>query len=184
MGEQKHTAFAMQALGFADLFNIKVGDQKVGGATPYRVQMSAPDGPSTGGGAQSVQHIKLVPDGGQPVIVAGSADSKEKTAELRTFEYLAQQHSQRFKGAQIPLDRVQYNAFFKRAQSFLGDQGIHVTTTEASRSVAAPPPKKSGMSAGAIVGILVVVLAIVGAAFFVVTKSKKPAQPPAATQPE
>src|SRR5581483_8970836 len=185
MGEQKHTAYAMQALGFADLFNVRVGDQKVGGPTPYRVEMAAPDGPSTGGGKQSVQHIKLVPDGGQPVIVAGSADAKEKSAELRTYEYLAQAHAQRFKGAKLPLDRVQYLAFFKRAQTFLTEQGINVTTTDASKSVETPAPKKSGMSAGAIVGILVVVAALVGAAFFAVMKSKKPAQPPAAqTQPE
>ena len=178
MGEQKHTAFAMQALGFADLFNVKVGDQKVGGATAYRVEMSAPDGPSTGGGKQSVQHIKLVPEGGQGVIVAGSVDQSAKSAELRTYDYLAQAHAQRFKGAQIPLDRVQYAAFAKRAETFLTEQRFSVSKSDAARSVEPAAPKKSGMSPGAIVGILVVIAALVAAAFFFVMKSKHGAPTP------
>src|SRR4051812_8683003 len=105
MAEQKRTQFAMKALGFAELFNIKIGDQKVTGTTVYRVEMSAPDGPSTGGGKQAVQHLKLVPEvEGDAVIVAGSANQLEKSAEIRTYEYLADLHAQRFKGAPIPLD--------------------------------------------------------------------------------
>jgi LPXTG-motif cell wall-anchored protein len=178
MAEQKsHTAFAMQALGFADLFNVKVGEQRVSGATPYRVEMSAPDGPSTGGGKQAVQHIKLVPDGGQAVIVAGSANQVDKTAELRTFEFLAHAHGQRFKGAKIPLDRVQYLALVKRAQNFFNEHGISVTTIDAPRSVAPAAPAKTGMSSGTIVAIVIVVAALIAGAFLLVLKSKHGAAP-------
>src|SRR3954462_7620670 len=117
----------MRALGFAELFHIKTADRKGAGPAAYRVEMSAPDGPSTGGGKQAVQHIKLVPEvEGDAVIVAGSANQLEKSAEIRTYEYLADLHAQRFKGAAIPLDRARYGELVKRMQAFLTDQGLRV----------------------------------------------------------
>ncbi len=164
MGEQKRTQFAMQALGFADVFNMKVGDQKVSG---HRVELSAPDGPSTGGGKQSVQHIKLIPEGGGTVTVAGSADQMEKKAELRSWDYLQQLHSQRFKGKTLPIDRVQYAALLKRMQAFFADQGLAIVMVEAPTPVAAPVAVPGGGSKGmVIVTFLVVALAIAGAVFF------------------
>jgi hypothetical protein len=171
MSDPKHTAFAMQALGFADLFNIKVGDFKVNG---HRVELSAPEGPSTGGGKQSVQHVKLVGEGGVVLSVAGSADQIEKNAEIRTYEYLAELHAQRFKGAKIPIDRVQYLALVARMKAFFAEQGLHVVMIEPPRSITAPTARvpKVGMSPGAIIGIFVAVAAVIAGAMFFVLRSK------------
>ena len=176
MSEQKHTQFAMQALGFADLFNIKVGDQKVNG---YRVEMSAPDGPSTGGGKQSVQHVKLMAeDGSGSVIVAGSANQIEKSAEVRTYEYLADLHAKRFKGARFPLDKPGYNLLVARMKSFFAEQNLAVTMLDAPRPGAAGgrqvvrPSEPGAPSKGTMIGIFVAVAVIIAAAVFFVLRSK------------
>jgi len=170
MAEQKRTQFAMQALGFADVFNMKVGDQRVSG---HRVELSAPDGPSTGGGKQSVQHVKLVPEApGGPVVVAGTADPVEKKAELRSWDYLQQLHAQRFKGKTVPVDRVQYAALVKRMQAFFADQGLAVVMLEAApmASSGASPGAARTSSGAAIVIFVLVAAAIAGALFYFLRK--------------
>jgi hypothetical protein len=168
MAEQKRTQFAMQALGFAELFNIKVGDQPVSG---HRVQLTAPEGPSTGGGKQSVQHISLIPPGGGSVVVAGSADQVEKKAEIRTWEYLAQMHAQRFKGKTLPIDRNAYTDLVRRMQHFFSDQGLRVVMIDAPPGGAAEPAPAGGSSKMVLVAVfLVVALAVAVAAFFLLRK--------------
>ena len=103
----------------ADYFNTRVGRQARGG---HRVELAVPDGPSTGGGKQALQHIRLVPDAGARRHHCRIRQPSEKTAELRTWEHLAQLHAQRFKGKTIPLDRVEYNELLKRMQAFFGEQ--------------------------------------------------------------
>jgi hypothetical protein len=172
MAEQKRTQFAMQALGFADVFNLKIGDQKVSG---HRVELSAPDGPSTGGGKQSVQHIKLIPDGGGTVTVAGSADQMEKKAEIRSWDYLAQQYAQRFKGKTLPIERTQYAALVKRMLEFFTDQGLTVVMVEAPTPMAAaqrPGASPSGGSGGAMMLVVLVVVAALAAGVFFFLRHK------------
>lgn len=152
----------MKALGLAESFNLAVGDKKVAG---HRVELSAPEGPSTGGGKQSVQHIKLIPDGGGTVLVAGSADQVSRSAELRSYGYLAALHARRFRGAALPLDRAAYEELLRRAQAFFADRGLTVTRVETPPE---PPPTPRKGSAGLIAGVLVVVAALVGAAVYFV----------------
>jgi hypothetical protein len=58
--DARRTQIAMQALDFASVFNVVIGPERLAGSPGYRVEMSAPDGPSTGGGKQALQHVKLV----------------------------------------------------------------------------------------------------------------------------
>ena len=167
MAEQKHTAFAMQAVGFADLFNVKVGDQKVSG---HRVELSAPEGPSTGGGKQSVQHVKLVSPDGSSVIVAGSANQMDKTAEVRTFEYVADLHAKRYKGAKLPVDKPQYNLLVARMKAFFAEQDLSVSVLDAPRDASAPVAKPASSGATMAVIFAVIALLAAGAAFFILHK--------------
>src|SRR5437016_4524093 len=98
MSDPKRTEFAMQALSLAETFNLMRADERVKGPITYRVELSAPEGPSTAGGKQATQHVKLVPVGGGATIVAGSANQAESWAELRSFAHLKLLHGQRFKG--------------------------------------------------------------------------------------
>jgi len=174
MAEQKRTQFAMQAFGFAELFNLQLGDKPVAG---HRVELSAPDGPSTGGGKQSVQHVKLVPlDGAGPVTVAGSANQLDKLAEIRSFEYLAELHAQRFKGAEIPLDKAAYQGLVARMQAFFAEQGLRVVMLEPPRPVAGAPAKAAAAASGpspvAMVAIFAGVAAVIAAVLFFVLRAK------------
>jgi hypothetical protein len=142
---------------------------------PYVVELAAPEGPSTGGGKQGVLHIKLTPEVGGAVTVAGWANPFERTAELRSYDHIATAHAMRFHGQQIPLERAQYDALFARMHQFLAEQGLQV-------SVQAGPPKPSGAmqaqaapsssSIGLIIAILAIVAVVVGVGLFMFLRSR------------
>src|SRR3954469_1841031 len=168
MSDPKRTAFAMQALSLAEAFNLMLQAERVKGPVSYRVELSAPEGMSTAGGKQATQHVKLVPEGGGTTIVAGSANQAESWAELRTFEHLKVLHAQRFRGAEIPLNRVQYNEPLEKLKTFFATQG-HCTVRmaamprdEAPATIDARGPK-SGAS-GTLVIVLILVAALAAAA--------------------
>ncbi len=166
MSDQKRTAFALQALGLAETFNIMLQAERVKGPVTYRVELSAPDGMSTAGGKQATQHVKLIPEGGGNTIVAGSANQAEKWAELRTFEHLKVLHAQRFKGAEIPLNRVQYNELLGKLKSFFEQQGtcaVRMAELPRATADAAAAPATSGAS-GTMIMIIVLVIALAAAA--------------------
>ena len=163
MSDPKRTAFAMQALSLAETFNLMLQAERVKGPVSYRVELSAPDGMSTAGGKQATQHVKLIPEGGGTTIVAGSANQAEKWAELRTFEHLKVLHAQRFKGAEIPLNRVQYNELVEKLKAFFTQQGqCAVRMAELPRdagagaSSSASSPAKAGPSGTLIIAIILV----------------------------
>jgi len=88
MEEEKRTVYTREAIGLADRFGAFLGSDRITTGTKvvpndYHLELTAPEGMSTGGGAQAVQSIKLVPERG-PAIVCGTANQKEKTAEIRT----------------------------------------------------------------------------------------------------
>lgn len=141
-GLDARTQFAMQALGLAELFRFQFEDERLtGGGVAYTVELSAPDGPSTGGGTQALQHVKLVSQNGGPTIVAGSCNQVEKRGELRTFEYMTAQHARRFKGASLLLDRGSYNDLIKKLQAFFVERGLRVVMFDhAALPRAAEPP--------------------------------------------
>ncbi|MCA1665117.1 MAG: hypothetical protein LC659_12755 [Myxococcales bacterium] len=155
----------MQALGLAETFNLMLQAERVKGAVTYRVELSAPDGMSTAGGKQATQHVKLVPEGGGSPIVAGSANQAENWAELRTFEHLKLLHAQRFKGAEIPLNRVQYNELLEKLEAFFADK-CAVRMAEMPRG-AAPVGAATSSSKGAsgtVVLMIILVAALAAAA--------------------
>jgi hypothetical protein len=159
MSDPKRTAFAMQALSLAETFNIMLQAERVKGPVTYRVELSAPEGMSTAGGKQATQHVKLIPEGGGNTIVAGSANQAEKWAELRTFEHLKVLHAQRFKGAEIPLNRVQYNELLEKVKHFFAQQGtcaVRIAEMPRDAGGAAASTAKSGASGTLVMGIILV----------------------------
>jgi hypothetical protein len=169
MATHLRTEFAMKAVDLADLFKVWIGQTPVPGPVTYRVELSAPDGMSTGGGAQSVQHIKLIPVDGGPTVVAGTANQVEASAELRTFEHLAELHAQRFKGAEIPLDRAAYNDLVKRMQTFFSDKGLRLVMIDAApRSASRPAEAPARSKTMLVVGLGLVAAVVAGAMFFLV----------------
>lgn len=166
MSDPNRTQFAMRALSLADIFNTVVGKDRVGS---YRVVLNAPDGPSTGGGKQAVQHISLIPERGA-TITAGAANPVDKTAELRSWDHLAQLHAQRFKGKTLPLDRVKYNLLLKRMQVFFGEQRMSVVLVDAPKGSV---PIKPAASRAALFMLFIAIACGVGGAMYFLLNMKR-----------
>lgn len=126
------TQFSVQASDLADTFRSTVGRTRVG-PYGYAPDMTAPEGPSTGGGVQAMQHLRLLPpQPNMPTLVVGHLNQRLGTAELRSLEYVDAICRERFQQA-APLDPAQYATFVAHAQTFLGTCGLRVT-------IAGPPP--------------------------------------------
>lgn len=171
MAVKKLTMVAQQAVGFAELFKAIFADG-LQGPVPYRVELSEPDGPSTAGGKLALQHIKLIPADNGPTLILGAANTVEKTAELRTFAFVAHQHGQRFKGATLPIDPQKFAALIESLRAFFSDRGMAVTIQE--HVPTAPPVAEAPPPASPLPWIILgaVILALIGAAvFFVMQRS-------------
>ncbi len=139
---QFRTRFANSAVSLAEQFAFLVGGKPLRGAVQFRIELSTPDGPSTGGGAQALQHIKLVPADGGPTLVAGSIHLVEHTGELRTLDYLDAEHARRFSRSSLSpppppsarIDAARYQELLDRLREFCTDQDFKVTTADAARA--------------------------------------------------
>jgi hypothetical protein len=119
------TQFSVKATDLAQSFRSTVGRFRVG-PYAYAPDMTAPEGPSTGGGVQSLQHIRLLPpQANMPTLVVGHANQRDRQAELRTFEHVDAICRERFKQG-APLDPGQYEGFLQSAQDFLAACGMRV----------------------------------------------------------
>lgn len=147
MEEQKRTVFAGKAFGLAELFKHTVGKERLEvGPVTYVPELSAPEGESTGGGKQSLQHIALVPQGGGATLVIGTADLVGQRAELRGFAQVDDVHRRRFKGAPFPVERPRYEALLQSLQTFFSGRQYQVTVVGAP---AAPPAPAAGVASSA-----------------------------------
>ena len=165
MSQAKHTEFAMKALGLAELFTMMIGSKPLKGARVYTVELGTPDGPSTGGGKQALQPIKLVPEGGGPTLVAGHANQVEKSAELRSYALVQQQHDARFRGAELQVDQPEYDELLTRLTNFFAQQGLKVTTAQAE-VLEEPPVSLPGNPFASRLPLAVAGMAVLGAAIF------------------
>lgn len=167
------TQFSMQATDLAESFRSTVGRLRVG-PYAYAPDMTAPEGPSTGGGVQALQHLRLVPpQSNMPTLVVGHVNPRDREAQLRTLDHVDAICRERFKlGA--PLDAAQYQTFLQSAQGFLTACGMRVTfetppgdlLAKGGGGAGAPsmaPPKSNAGAVAGIVGALLL-LAILGLA--------------------
>jgi hypothetical protein len=137
------TAVAGKATAFAKLFNATFAAGIDGqGQAGFRVDLTAPAGPSTAGGKQALQHILLVPRDGAPAMVMGGVNQADMTAEIRTFRHLAEVHATRFRGARVPVDVNVYRELTRTMHAFFVAQQMSVVmvdVSEAPRSSMPPP---------------------------------------------
>lgn len=162
---------ASQAVSFADIFDTAFRGG-LGGPIPHRVELTRPSGPSTAGGKQVLQHIRLVPTAGGPSTVMGSVNGVEARVELRSYNYLAENHRRRFKGAHIPIDPHAYNAIVKAMETFFMVQrfNTHVVdqvpdSTDDEDGDAPQQGTGFALTAAVIGGVVVLVVLMVGVLF-------------------
>lgn len=116
--EHLRTRVANQAASLAETVNEGFDEFHMG-AGDYVVELSMPDGPSTGGGAQARQNIRLVPRRrGYAMVIAGTVDPVTSTAELRTFEHVAVLHELRYKQP-LEITGEEYADFLAKADVVL-----------------------------------------------------------------
>jgi hypothetical protein len=108
---RKFTTLADEVTECFEGFTIGGGD--------YIVELLAPEGLSTGGGKQALQHLRLRPRRqGYGIIVAGSVNPVEKFAELRTFEHVFLVHEIRF-GKGVEITASEWEQLLRKAEVVL-----------------------------------------------------------------
>jgi hypothetical protein len=171
VNQAKYTQVAARAVSLAELFAARF-ENGLDGPVKFRVEMSAPDGPSTAGGKQALQHIKLVPAVSGPAIVIGSANTTIQTAEIRTYDHVAALYQQRFKGARVPVDVTKYQELIQGLAQFFKAMKLSVTFSDAqSAGLSVPPPASSSgfpMWIFAILGAAVFGMGIIAAAYWAI----------------
>lgn len=182
-GRDLRTRFAVRALDFAETFNAGLGALSLQPGA-YQPQLTAPDGPSTGGGVQAVQHVRLIAARqGFPAILVGSANQRSGTAELRSYEYIDAVHRQRWQRP-VPLDRNDYEDFLHAAKNFFESNQLLVTVAgpEGARpgrpGAEAPLSPAARSGASAIVTGVIVGLVIGGLAIWMMLRRAPPPPPP------
>ena len=164
MATEERTVHAAKALSLAQKFNIHfAGDDVETGtrAMPvnYKVEMVAPEGPSTGGGKQAVQAIKMVPTRGQTIVI-GTANQVTGIAEVRTWEHLAQVHAQRNKGEEFPVPRGQYQIVYNKAIKFFGMIDIKVVKSDAVAEAKRQAGSSRTLLLGVALGVVLVTIVL------------------------
>jgi hypothetical protein len=169
MSQPVHTQFAMAAIDLAGIFKAVVGAEPIASTSgpSFQVELSAPDGPSTGGGAQSLQHIRLAREG--MTVVAGALDAVQHSAELRSYAYACGLHAQRYKGAELPISQEAYDGMLKRIRAFATSQGYAVVLKDAAPMPVAAKPAGGG-NMGMIIGAIAVVAVVAGVVYFVMMR--------------
>jgi hypothetical protein len=166
--QARYTHVAAKAVTLADLFEERFS-AGLDGPVLFRIHLASPDGPSTGGGKQVVQPIKLVPADGGPTIVIGVANTIKKTVELRSYALLTEQYAQRYKGAQLPILAGAYRQLLADFTAFFQAMSLSVSTVDASRTLRPPTPTASSSSASVIAALVVSVGVLVIAAWLVLS---------------
>jgi hypothetical protein len=181
-GRDLRTRFAVRALDFAETFNAGLGALSLQPGA-YQPQLTTPDGPSTGGGVQAVQHVRLIAARqGFPAILVGSANQRSGTAELRSYEYIDAVHRQRWQRP-VPLDRHDYEDFLHSAKNFFESNQLLVTIAgpEGARprraEAEAAPATAAASGTGAIVTGVVAGLVIGGLAIWILLRRAPPPAP-------
>ncbi len=166
MAEDPRTRFAMAAVDFANLFNEMFKSFDLSG---YGVRLTAPQGPSTGGGVQSLQHVTLMPKDPTRSLVVATCDKVSKEAEIRTFEQVAELFSRRFSSEQLTITRQAYEDLASHLRQFFKSQDFRVETAHITRA-ASPTAERRAPSRVIWWVVLVLVIAAGAAAAYFLTR--------------
>lgn len=110
---------AREGVSAAELVNAAFLRRTLGSVTPRRLEVAAPDGPSTAGGKRARQTIRLVPVQGEGApLMCGYIDAAKKRVELRGYATVAAQYQERFDSA-FDVSASEYATLCKELESTL-----------------------------------------------------------------
>lgn len=131
--DELRTQLARKFVDLADTVTRAFRELTIG-AGAWGVELTAPNGMSTGGGKQALQHLRLRPRRpGYAVFVGGTVNQVARSAELRDFDHVAAVHEVRFRKA-IRITRQEWEDFLRKAEVVLNAAGI--------QSMRTPPPRE------------------------------------------
>jgi hypothetical protein len=150
--QRLRTEFSMRAHNMSEIFRAHYVNFRIGGAVQYAIDLSAPEGPSTGGGAHAVQHLRLIPAAGvtaqTPILPLGTVAQTTLTAQLRTYDHVGQTLANRVRGAQLAFAREPYDGLMGEIRAFLTGMGFNVTV-EVPRMLSGPVARPTAAATGA-----------------------------------
>ena len=147
------TEVAGEAFTIMHTFNLALGKPWPG----WQAELAAPPGPSTGGGAQAMQHIALINPEGQRIAL-GAVDTSKKQVSLRSHAVIDSLHRSRF-GSPFPVAAAAYQVFLENVSKLFGGASMTVTVETLAVPVAAAKPEASRVAWLMLALLLVVVAA-------------------------
>lgn len=137
------TYHANQALELSELVNLQFARVRFGAADPRLIRMREPDGPSTDSGRKARQPLVLLRDPSEESgLVFGFVDLFKRTADLKGYQVVRQQHEQRF-GTSLGMTRSEYARLIDELKAFLMSQAIETRIVNHPRtpsSFSSAPP--------------------------------------------
>jgi hypothetical protein len=134
------TRMTRKFVSLADLVNDAFRGMPLGEAA-YRVELTAPQGMSTGGGKQALERLLLHPRRpGFATLLAGTVNLVARQAWLRDYEHIALWHFARFKQP-APVSRQTWEEFIRRAEAVLHDAEIETLRMPPPRELLPQPPR-------------------------------------------
>lgn len=164
--EQMRTRLARKFTTLADEITASFAGFHIG-AGSWHVQLTAPEGMSTSGGREALQHLRLRPTRqGHPVLIGGVVNSLARTAELRDYPHMEMLHRARF-GRPLEISAGEWEQFLRKAEVVLGSETITTSRVAAPRELlmlsrtatAVSPQRKAAAIALALVVFLVTIVA-------------------------
>lgn len=131
--EQLRTRMARKFTTLADEVTEDFSEFRIG-AGAWHVELTAPEGMSTGGGQRSMQHLRLKPKRqGHATLVGGVVDAGSREADLRDYDHMLLLYRARF-ARDLEISAGEWEQFLRKAEVVLHKSKI------ATRRV--PPPQE------------------------------------------
>lgn len=151
------TRLARKFVSLADSVTESFRDFAIG-AGAWAVELTAPQGMSTGGGKQALQHLRLRPRReGYSVLVGGAVNQVERRAELRDYEHITIMHEVRFRSA-LEISRQEWEQFLRKAEVVLNGAGIQSLRTPPPRELLEQRRNMERVSKSAVAALVIVLL--------------------------
>jgi hypothetical protein len=138
MEDGKFTMYAGKSVALAEVFKYTVGKEPILGPVICRLELSAPTEESTDGGRLAMQHMSIVPEGGGPTVVIGTAYQLDRLAELRPYASVADTYKKRFRVSSFPVTPNQYDEMARRLKGFFAQFDFRFAVAEAPLPGARP----------------------------------------------
>jgi hypothetical protein len=151
------TRLAKKFVSLADDVNEEFSEFAIG-AGAGGVGLTAPQGMSTGGGKQALQHLRMRPRrAGYSVLVGGTVNQLEKSAELRDYEHICIMHESRFR-KRLEITENEWEQFLRKAEVVLREAEVQCERVGPPKELVAQRrslTRGSRIAAAALVVILV-----------------------------